>query len=181
MKKTPTVLLCVLLALSLALLAQEAKETAKRPAAKSGILQPQMTPTAGAWDKPHGELGQKPAQPWSVTTIEAAVDGKPNPGRVMTVTGEIIDYSCYLQVGKHGDKHRDCAQKCFKNGQPIGLVTKNGTIYLLMEEEHHPRRDSQTNFREAATEHAGHIMTVIGTASTVNGQRALFVTGFLKK
>lgn len=181
MKRTPTVLLCTFLALSLVLLAQEAKEAAKKPAAKSGVLQPQMTPTAGTWDKPHGELGQKPAQPWSTTTVEASVDGKPNAGKVTTVTGEIIDYSCYLQVGKHGDKHRDCAQKCFRNGQPIGLVTKTGTIYLLMEEEHHPRRDSQTNFRDAAIEHAGHVMTVTGTASTVNGQRALYVTGFLKK
>lgn len=180
MKRTPTLLLIVLLAFSAA--AQEKKEAAKKPAAaaKGGVLQPQMTPTAGTWDKPSGTLGEKPAQPWSTTTVEASVDGKPNAGKVVTVTGEIVDYSCYLQLGKHGDKHRDCAQKCFKNGQPIGLVTKDGTVYVLMEEEHHPRRDGQTNWRDAASEHAGHIMEVTGTSSTVSGQRALYVTEFKK-
>ena len=74
-----------------------------------------------------GKLGDKPDQPWSATTIGASVNGKPNPGAtVKTVVGEIVDFSCYLEVGKHGDKHRDCAQKCFRNGQPIGLLTEVG-------------------------------------------------------
>ena len=164
-----------------------AQEPAKKPPAKpaaaktGGVLHPEMTPTTGTYEAPAGKLGEKPAQPWSTTTVEASVDGKPNAGKVETVVGEIVDYSCYLQVGKHGDKHRDCAQKCFRNGMPIGLLTKEGGLYLLMEEEHHPRRDGNTNFRDAAIEHAGHIMEVTGTASTVSGQRALYVTGYLKK
>ena len=88
------------------------------------ILYPQMTPEKGTFDKPDGKLGQKPDQPWSVTTVAASVDGKPLPGKVVTVVGEIVDFSCYLQVGKHGAKHRDCGQKCLRNGQPIGLLTK---------------------------------------------------------
>jgi hypothetical protein len=151
-------------------------------AQKSGILFRDMfPPTKGSYEAPMGDLGQHPAQPWSSTTVEAAVDHKPLPGRPVTVVGEIIDYSCYLQVGKHGDKHRDCGQKCLRNGQPIGLLARDGTIYLLMEEEHHPRRDSQTNFRDAAIEHMAHVMTVHGTASTVEGQKAIYVTGFVKQ
>ena len=42
------------------------------------------------------------------------------------MVGEIVDFSCYLQIGKHGEKHRSCAQKCFNSGQPIGLLTKDG-------------------------------------------------------
>ena len=49
-----------------------------------------------------------------------------------TVVGEIIDLSCYLQVGKHGDKHRDCGQKCVRNGQPVGLLTEDGAVYMLI-------------------------------------------------
>ena len=37
-------------------------------------------------------------------------------------------------------------------GQPIGLLTKEGDLYLLMEEEHDARRDGLTNFRQAAIE-----------------------------
>jgi hypothetical protein len=145
------------------------------------ILYPEMTPEKGSFEKPAGKLGQKPDQPWSVTTVAAAVDGKPLPAKVVTLVGEVVDYSCYLQVGKHGAKHRDCGQKCLRNGQPIGLLTKEGKLYLLMEEEHDPRRDGQTNFREAAIEHMAYIMEVTGTLSEVDGQRALYVTGFVKK
>lgn len=151
---------------------------------KSGILQPQMTvgPDGGTYAKPIGTLGEKPTEPWSSTTIGASVNGKPNPGKVTTVVGEIVDFSCYLEVGKHGEKHRDCAQKCFRNGQPVGLLTQNGTLYMLMEEEHDPRRDGQTSaFRQAAIDHAGHIMSVTGTEASVNGYHALYVQGYVKK
>jgi hypothetical protein len=148
---------------------------------KGGILQPQMTVEKGTYKQPFGKLGEKPAAPWSATTIGASVDGKPNPGTVTTLTGEIIDFSCYLEVGKHGEKHRDCAQKCFRAGQPIGLLTQAGELYMLMEEEHDPRRDGMGVFREAAIEQAAHIMEVTGTESTVRGFNALYVHGFIKK
>jgi hypothetical protein len=109
------------------------------------------------------------------------VDGKPVPGKVVTVVGEIVDLSCYLQVGKHGGKHRDCGQKCLRNGQPIGLLTKEGKLYLLMEEEHDPRRDGLTNFRQAAIDNMAYVMEITGTQSKVGDLEALFVTGYVKK
>jgi hypothetical protein len=146
---------------------------------KSKILQPQMSPDFAA---PMGKLGDKPADPWSATTLGASVDGKPNANAaVKTVVGEIVDFACYLQVGKHGDKHRDCAQKCFRNGQPIGLLTSDGAMYMLMEEEHDPRRDGMGVFRQAAIDHAGHVMEVSGTVWSMDGYNALYVSGFLKK
>ncbi|MEO8026191.1 MAG: hypothetical protein ABI823_06940 [Bryobacteraceae bacterium] len=148
----------------------------------SKILQPQMAVEGGSYKAPMGKLGEKPMQPWSATTIGAAVDGKPNPGaKTATVTGEIVDFSCYLQIGKHGEKHRSCAQKCFKSGQPIGLLAADGTLYMLMEEEHDPRRDGMTNFRDAATDHASHIMEVTGTEWSLGGYHALYVHGYVKK
>jgi hypothetical protein len=64
---------------------------------------------------------------------------------------------------------------------PIGLLTKDGALYLLMEEEHDQRRDGLTNFRQAAIDHMAFVMEVSGTFSEVAGQKALFVRGFLKK
>src|SRR5262245_51920771 len=145
------------------------------------VLFPQMTPEKGSFEKPAGKLGEKPSTPWSQTTVAAGVDGKPLPGKIVTLVGEIVDYSCYLQLGKHGAKHRDCGQKCLRNGMPIGLLTSDGKLYLLMEEEHDPRRDGMTNFREAAIENMAYVMEVTGTYSEVQGQRAVFVRGFLKK
>jgi hypothetical protein len=148
-----------------------------------GILQPQMKVETGSFDKPAGKLGSKPPQLWTATTIGAAVDAKPNPGaKEATIVGEIIDFSCYLQVGKRGEAHRSCAQKCLQAGQPIGLMTSDGTLYMLMEEEHDPRRDGQTNFRQAAIQHTAHIMEVTGTLwEHPGGYKALYVHGFLKK
>src|SRR5437660_4377891 len=62
------------------------------------ILFPQMTPEKGTFEQPAGVLAKKPSTAWSATTVAAAVDGKPLPGHVATVVGEIIDYSCYLQL-----------------------------------------------------------------------------------
>ncbi len=152
----------------------------------SAILQPQMTVAAdgGTHEKPHTTLGEavKAGEEWSATTLGASVDGKPNPGaKPITITGEVLDFSCYMQIGKRGDKHRACAQKCFKAGQPIGLLAKDGSLYMLMEEEHDPRRDGQTDFRTAAIEHVAHIVEVNGTLWSHNGVKAIYVHGFIKK
>jgi hypothetical protein len=180
MAKLITSVLSFLAVLALAF-TMSAQDKAK--GGKSKILQPQMAVAAdgGTYKMPMGKLGDKAADPWSATTMGASVDGKPNAGATRTVVGEIVDFSCYLEVGKHGDKHRDCAQKCFRNGQPIGLLTEDGGLYMLMEEEHDPRRDGMGQFRQAAIDHAGHIMEVTGTSSSVNGFNALYVRGYLKK
>jgi len=152
-------------------------------AQQSGILFPDWSgPTAGSYTDPAGELGKSVTErrPWSVETVASAVDGKPLEGKPIEVVGEIIDLSCYLQVGKHGDKHRDCGQKCVANGQPVGLLTKDGTVYMLIDEEHNSRRDGLTDFRQKAIEHMAHIVTIQGTLSVVSDQRAIYVQGFLK-
>jgi hypothetical protein len=114
--------------------------------------------------------------------VAAGVDGKPLPGKAETMTGEIVDLSCYLQLGKHGEKHVSCGKKCITNGEPIGLVAKNGDIYMLMAEEHDPRRDGQTaGFRKAAADHIGHIMEVTGTLSTVGPYKAIYIQGYVAK
>ena len=179
LKKAMIITTLGVVALTMSTFAQgEKKGSSKKGGA---ILHPEMTVDTGSYSAPAGKLGQKPAQPWSATTVGAAVDGKAQPGTITTLTGEIVDFSCYLQVGKHGEKHRACGQKCFTNGQPIGLLTQDGSLYMLMEEEHDPRRDGLTEFRKAATEHVAHIMEVSGTEASHGGYKALFVTGFLKK
>jgi hypothetical protein len=178
LKKVITIATVTAAALAMSLFAQGEKKASKKGGA---ILHPEFTVDTGSYSKPAGTLGEKPAQAWSATTVGAAVDGKAQPGQVVTLAGEIVDFSCYLQVGKHGEKHRACGQKCVANGQPIGLLTQDGSLYMLMEEEHDPRRDNLTDFRKAAADHVAHIMEVHGTETSFNGYKALFVTGFLKK
>ncbi len=152
-------------------------------AAQKGVLFPEWSdPTKGSAEKPADQIGKKVAktQPWSVTTVTSSIEGKTLKGEPITAVGEVIDLSCYLQVGKHGDKHRDCGQKCAKNGEPLGLVTKDGTIYTLIAEEHNPRRDGLTTLRDKLIEEMAYVIQVAGTLSEVDGQRAIYVQGFVK-
>jgi len=155
--KSETEILTVVMAATAAfslvsLTAQEKKMDAKK-AGKGGILHPEMAVENGTYDKPMAMIGTRPDQPWSTTSVAAGVDSKPQPGHAVMVVGEIVDFSCYLQLGKHGEKHRTCGQKCINNGQPIGLLAKDGTLYMLMPEEHDPRRDGGVDGKASAAAH----------------------------
>ena len=181
MKRKSLILLAVAVA-AFTVMAQEKKDekAAPKAPAKSAILHPEMKVESGTYAKPMATLGSKPDQPWSTTTTAAGVDSKPQPGRAVTRVGEIVDFSCYIQLGKHGEKHRACGQKCVQNGQPIGLLTQDGTLYMLMPEEHDPRRDGGVDAKASAADHMGHIVEVNGTEAAVNGYRAIYVQGLTK-
>jgi hypothetical protein len=166
------------LVLSVVILAAFAQD--KKSPAKGGILHPEMEVKVGTYDKPAATLGTKPSEAWTATTVAAGVNKQPLPGRVVTRVGEIVDFSCYLQLGKHGEAHRGCGQKCVQNGQPAGLLTRDGTLYMLMPEEHDPRRDGGVDSKASAAEHMGHIVEVTGTESMHNGYRAIYVQGLTK-
>jgi hypothetical protein len=53
-------------------------------------------------------------------------------GKDVTVKGEIVDLACYLDHGATGMKHQQCALTCLKGGQPMGLLTAEGKVYLLL-------------------------------------------------
>jgi hypothetical protein len=144
------------------------------------ILHPEMKVEVGTYEAPAATLGEKTEQPWSATSVAAGVNGQPEPGAPVTVVGEIVDFSCYLQLGKHGEKHRSCGQKCVQNGQPIGLLAQDGSLYMLMPEEHDPRRDGGVDARPSASEHMGHIVKVVGTDTFHAGYRAIYVAGLKK-
>ena len=143
-------------------------------AQQDGLLQPTMEPIGG-WAST-GALGK--AGGWSATTVAAGVAQKPLAGKQATVVGEVVDLSCYLQLGKHGAAHAACGGKCIASGEAIGLVTKTGDIYLATAEEHDPRRDSKTTFRKTASDNFAKVITVTGTVTTVNGIKTIYVQGY---
>lgn len=67
------------------------------------------------------------AAPWSALPVRA-------DGGDATFTGEIVDLSCYLASGKKGRVHKTCAQRCAERGLPIGILTGDGKVYLLLED-----------------------------------------------
>jgi len=59
---------------------------------------------------------------------------------VKSVTGEVVDLMCYLDHGAKGDKHAGCAEKCIKSGGPVGLLTKDDQLYLVIG-DHQPMNE----------------------------------------
>jgi hypothetical protein len=173
--KRKIIVVAALTVAAFALVAQD-----KKAPAKGGILHPEMAVENGTWDKPMAKIGAKADQAWTQTTTAAGVNSVPQAGKPITAVGEIVDFSCYIQLGKHGEKHRSCGQKCVNNGQPIGLLTKTGALYMLMPEEHDPRRDGGVDAKASAADHMGHIVEVTGTQAAVNGYNAIFVQGLTK-
>jgi hypothetical protein len=181
LKKTLVISVAILAAFALA--AQEKKESkkeGKKAMAQVAILHPEMEVKVGSWDQPSATIGVKPTEAWTATTIAAGVNKQPQPGKPLTLVGEIVDFSCYLQLGKHGEAHRPCGQKCVQNGQPVGLLLRDGSLYMLMPEEHDPRRDGGVDGKASASEHMGHIVEVSGTEAMHKGYRALYVQGLTK-
>ena len=124
-------------------------------------------------------IGTSDSVGWSATTYEAAgaeankkvlASGKP-----ATVTGEVVDVSCYLQLGKRGEAHIPCGSKCIEHGQPIGLLDSDEKLYILFAEEHHPRRDGQVDLKKVFAPLLAKTVTVTGMMTEMKDYRALFV------
>lgn len=125
-------------------------------------------------------IGKAADAKWSSTTLEAATSDAHKKvlasGKPATVTGEVVDVSCYLQLGKRGEAHVACGTKCITNGQPIGIVDARDNLYLLFAEEHHPRRDGQVTLKDAFLPLLAKQVTVSGMETEFKGgTRALFV------
>ena len=141
-----------------------------QPAAVQSTPAPPAAPVA---------LGSPDSAKWSATTVEAATAEANKKvlagGKASTVTGEVVDVSCYLQLGKRGEAHIPCGTKCIANGQPIGIVDAEGNLYIVMAEEHHPRRDGQVQLKTVLGPLLAKTVTLTGMMTEMKGYRALFV------
>jgi hypothetical protein len=61
-----------------------------------------------------------------------AQETEKSSGQEATVTGEVIDMSCYLDHGATGEKHAACAKKCIASGLPVGIKANDGKTYLII-------------------------------------------------
>jgi hypothetical protein len=70
--------------------------------------------------------------------MNVGADDKGHGGTAITVTGEILDMACYVAHGAKGPQHEKCAVKCAEQGQPIGLLAKDGKVYVLFADHADP-------------------------------------------
>ena len=130
------------------------------------------------------EFGSKESAKWRATTNESATSDAQKQwlakGNPESIIGEVVDVSCYMQLGKTGEKHIDCGSKCVRAGQPIGVLTAKKELYLVMPEEHHPRRDGQVSLKEAFAEQMGKQVKVTGMVQRNKQGKSIFVSAMEK-
>jgi hypothetical protein len=91
-------------------------------------------------------------------------------GDTMSIKGEVIDLWCYLEGGDHGAEHKDCAVSCAKAGNPIGILTEKGQIYIAMGmKDHQPGR-------EVLISKMADTVTVEGTVVKKGGVQVIYIT-----
>ena len=86
-----------------------------------------------------------------------------------TMTGELIDTGCYLGHGARGEKHVECATKCINGGMPMGLLTSDGSLYLLT-----MNHDDPDPYNQLKTM-AGRTVSVTGMVMTRGGMKGIDV------
>lgn len=89
-------------------------------------------------------------------------------------TGEVIDLACYVSHGARGPDHAGCAKSCVKGGQPMGLLTDDGTLVLLA-----ANHDNGEPY-EALKDLAGEKAEVSGTLAERDGMKVVTVNGSKK-
>jgi len=101
----------------------------------------------------------------AAAALGVAADEK-HAGDQVTIQGEILDMACYVAHEAKGAEHAKCAQSCIKGGQPMGLLAKDGQVYLL-----YASHDDASGF-ESAKQQAGKQVEITGVAAkrgSVNG------------
>jgi hypothetical protein len=89
--------------------------------------------------------------------------GRPVAGaQEILVTGEVLDMTCYIASNLSGPDHAECAKVCIRNGEPAGIKTQDGKVYLLTGE---PGQSINAKLADYAAE----IVTIKGRQSMRDG------------
>lgn len=90
-------------------------------------------------------------------------------GKTVTVAGEIVDLACYLNHEGKGEKHKKCAQTCLLEGAPMGLLSSDGSVLLLVEDH------SKKKVYDSVKRKGGEKMRVAGRLVSKGGIKAMVV------
>ena len=78
------------------------------------------------------------------------------------VTGEVLDMTCYIANNSSGPDHAECAKICIRSGEPAGIKTRDGKVYLLTGEPGYSVNEELANY-------AAQIVTIKGKRTVRDG------------
>src|SRR5438552_7542442 len=80
----------------------------------------------------------------------------------IVVTGEVLDMTCYIASNLSGPNHAECAKVCIRNGEPAGIKTQDGKVYLLTGEP-------GQSINAKLAEYAAQVVTIKGRQTVRDG------------
>jgi len=80
----------------------------------------------------------------------------------IVVTGEVLDMTCYIANNLSGPDHAECARVCIRSGEPAGIKTKDGKVYLLTGEP-------GQSINAKLAEYAAQVVTIKGKQTVRDG------------
>ena len=109
----------------------------------------------------------------SGTSTKAEKHKMSKPAKEMTITGQVVDVSCYLAHGDKGmgDEHKACAEACAKNGGSLGVLTKEGKLYVSVLPDDH-----STGPNAKLMDHIAHDVQVTGIVRSKGGVNGIMIT-----
>lgn len=99
---------------------------------------------------------------------EAKQETKKEEAKPTTLTGEVVDLSCYMDHGAKGMDHAKCAMSCIKKGMPVGFLTSDGIMYVVLGSNHEPANAQVADF-------AGKKATITGAVKEDKGMKAIML------
>lgn len=98
-------------------------------------------------------------------------------GKEVTVKGELVDMACFMAHEGKGKKHAACGKMCVTGGAPLGILTTDGKVYLLVED--HSSAKSKKPYAQAK-EMVADTVTIKGDAYERGGVQAIVVESVTK-
>ncbi|MEK7389621.1 MAG: hypothetical protein AAB036_07980 [Elusimicrobiota bacterium] len=90
--------------------------------------------------------------------------------KTASFSGELVDMACFMKHDGRGAKHASCAQMCVKGGAPLGVHTKEGQVYLLINDHGNEKPFAQAKLL------AGGNAIVTGEVVSRGGVQAIIVS-----
>lgn len=105
-----------------------------------------------------------------IGTLVASPAAAQAPAASETISGQVVDLTCYLNAGLQGADHKMCAEVCAKAGLPLGILGSDGRLYLATDKGM-PAPDINPKLIPFAEEQ----VTVTGVVHERSGARSIVI------
>ena len=88
-----------------------------------------------------------------------------------TISGEVVEVSCYLAHDGKGPDHQSCAEACAKAGSPLGILTEKGKLYVSLLPDDHKNGPNAI-----LMDHIAHKVNATGVVRSKGGVEGMMIT-----